>query len=244
MSAVTVSSQDAMERFKRTQDLVLAENKQAAEAVFNNNISKMENIFKTGEIEQGSIDWLIFEVKSVKMMKLFLRYGGDMHKLGRPLHPHPITLMLDSTSSLHNYTADSKDRSDLVKLIEFLIEEGGDFNAVDEFGSTPFINCARNGETGLCKFLVERGANPSAKRNDGSTALHIAAQCVYVDVFRYLVEECGLDINAEYQDEDLHPTTTLCNAALDGNIDVCRYLLKKGAKVDAGFQPLMAAAEV
>jgi ankyrin repeat protein len=178
------------------------------------------------------------------MIKLFLRYGGDIHKVGPPHYPHPTSLLLNSTASLDDHASDSIERRELVKLIKFLIEEGADLNALDGFGDTPFLNCARNGETGLCKFLVERGADPSIKRNDGGTALHAAAQSVHVDVFRYLVEECGLDIDAEYLDVELRPSTPLCTAALTGNIEVCRYFLEKGAIVDKGYQPLIAAAEV
>jgi ankyrin repeat protein len=115
---------------------------------------------------------------------------------------------------------------------------------VDSSGSTSFLNCARNNETELCKFLVERGADPSVKRNDGGTALDAAAVHGGVKVSRYLVEDCGLDIDAEYQDEKMRPTTPLRNAASKGNIDVCGFLLEKGAIVDRGYQPLMAAAHV
>jgi hypothetical protein len=238
------SKQDAMKRFERARDLLLKENKQAAEAVFDNNISKMEKIFKTGGIKQEAIDHLIFYIGSVKMMKLFLRYSGDMHELGPPLHPHPITLMLDYTGCIIEYGVDSIERRELVKLIVFLIEEGSDVNAVDSLGSTPFWNCARNGETGLCKFLVERGADPSFKRIDGGTALHAAAEKGGAEVFRYLVGDCGLDIDAESKDDQLRQRTPLYDAALNGNIEVCKYLLEKGAKVDAGRQPLLAAAQV
>jgi hypothetical protein len=243
MSAASIN-QDALKNYERRKELLIKENKQAAEAVVKNNILKMEKLFKTGGLEQEAIDWLIFYVTSLKMIKLFLRYGGDMHKLGPPLHPHPIILMLDNTAMLHNYAADSSERRELVKLIEFLIEEGADVNAVDEDGFTPFINCAWNGETGLCKFLVERGADPSTKRNNGGTALHATACLDRVDVFRYLVEDCGLDIDAECRNENMRPRTPLFLAALLGNIKACRYLLEKGAIVDRGYQPLTAAAQV
>jgi hypothetical protein len=87
------SNQAAMKRFERSRDLFLKENKQAAEAVFDNNISKMEYIFKTDGIKQEVIDTLFFEVMSLKMMKLFLQYGGDIHKHGPPLHPTPYNLL-------------------------------------------------------------------------------------------------------------------------------------------------------
>jgi hypothetical protein len=235
-----------MKNYERGRELLFKENKQAYDAVNDNNISKMGKIFKNGGIDQGAIDHFIFYVKSVDMMMLFIRYGGDMYKHGPPLYPTPITLLFHFTSLLHDHTADSIERRDLVKLAEFLIEEGADVNAVDELGSSSFWNCAGSGETGLCKFLVERGADPSAKRNDGGTALHVAAGSCQVDVFRYLVEECGLDVNAECHDENMNQRTPLFLAALKGQIDVCTYLLAKGAKVDGGegAQPLLGAAEV
>jgi hypothetical protein len=169
---------------------------------------------------------------------------GDINKLGPHLHPTPRSLLLNATASLRNFAAESIERRDLVKLVEFLIEKGAEVNAVDELGDTPFMHCASDGETGLCKFLVERGADPSIKRNDGGTALHAAAGSCHVDVFRYLVEECGLDIDAESKDENMRPRTPLFLAAMHGNMKACTYLLGKGARVDGGRQPLIAAAQV
>jgi hypothetical protein len=71
------SNQEAMKNYKRARDLLLKENQQAYDSVSKDNASKMGKLFKTGGIEQGAIDLLIFGVKSVEMIKLFLRYGGD-----------------------------------------------------------------------------------------------------------------------------------------------------------------------
>jgi ankyrin repeat protein len=161
-----------------------------------------------------------------------------------PHHPHPCTLLLNCTVGLIEYGVDSIERRDLVKVIEFLIGEGANLNAFDQFGDTPFMNCAKGGDVRLCKFLVERGADPSIKRNDGGTSLHTAAAQGREDVYQYLVEDCGLDINAESKDEKGRPRTPLCIAASNGNVDACRYLLEKGARVDTGLQPLTAAAGV
>jgi hypothetical protein len=238
------SNQDAMKRFERARDLLFKENQRAYEAIRKKDVSTMEKIFKTGGVEQEAIDLLIFSVRNVKMSKLFLRYGGDIHKLGPPLHPTPYTLLLNCTTNLQNYGVVSIERRDLVKLIEFLIEEGADVNDVDELGTTSFMNCIMNGEAGLCKLLVGRGADPTAKRSNGGTALHAAAQKGHVDVFRYLVEDCGLNIDAEFIGKDSRPRTPLFLAACYGNMKACRYLLEKGAIVDKGYRPLMAAAQV
>jgi hypothetical protein len=68
-------------KFERGRDHLHSQNKIASEAVKNNNVTKMEKIFKAGGIEQEAIDYFIFCLKSVEMLKVFLRYGGDKHKL-------------------------------------------------------------------------------------------------------------------------------------------------------------------
>jgi ankyrin repeat protein len=132
-----------------------------------------------------------------------------------------------------------------VKLVEFLIKEGVDVNSQSHGGETPFWCCAKCGPIKLLKMLVEQGANPNISRiTDGATALHMAAQNGNIDICRYLVEECGLDVNAISSHEIQSQTTPLFDAAGDGQLDVCKYLIGKGALVDAGYQPLTSAAMV
>jgi hypothetical protein len=166
-----------MESFKRERELLIKGNKLSFSAVLYDDVLKMENIFKTGGIEQEAIDHFIFYAQSVEMMKLILRYGGDMHKLGPPSHPQPYAPLRDFTSSgLNDFKAGSIRRQKVVKLIVFLVESGSDLNVADDKGFTYFMNCAEHGATGLCKFLVEQGADSSAKRTNGGTALHMCAQ--------------------------------------------------------------------
>jgi hypothetical protein len=191
--------QEANERFKRARDLLMERNKRAKGAVISNNVSKMEKIFKAGGIKQDAVDHLIFWVKSVEMMRLFLLYGGDMHKLGPPDIPNPIPLLWTFTFLIQNHATDSFERRELMKVIMFLIAEGADVNAADDKGTSTFFLCARYEDLELCKMLVERGVDPTTKAEDGGTALHLAAHGESPDIFRYLVEDCGLDINAEFQ---------------------------------------------
>jgi hypothetical protein len=94
-----LADREDLERCEKARGLLLKKNKRARDAVDSNNVSKMDKIFRAGGIKQDAIDLLIFCVKSVEMMKIFLRYGGNLHKLGPPLHPDPRTLLSDCTAS-------------------------------------------------------------------------------------------------------------------------------------------------
>jgi ankyrin repeat protein len=236
MSA-TKTKKEAEEKYEKTRLRMFGENRQALDAVHNNNISKMENIFKTVDIKQEAIDYLLFSVNSVKMLKLFIRFGADIHKLGPADFPHPHSLLTVRATCLVDDSTNST-----AKLIEFLIDNGADVNFKDESGRSAFWLCASDGQLKLCKLLVERGADTAVSRlEDEGTALHIASRYDQVDVCQYLIDVCGLNIDALTRAPSQTP---LCLAALAGKIKVCKYLLEKFANVDAGFQPLSAAAQV
>jgi ankyrin repeat protein len=221
---------------KEIEELVYFKNGASFKAVKVDDTLKMEKIFKTGGIQQEAIDHLMFDVKSVEMLKLFLQYGGDTHKLGPRLHPRPHTL-------LYCYMKRLKDRKEkkFMKLIEFLIGEGADVGFQDEGRETAFQICAFRGQFELGKRLVERGADPFVSRkSDKCTALHLAAHNGHIEIVRYLVDNCGLYIDSMTSDLQ----TPLFLAALEGRTGVCKYLLEKGASADAGRQPLLVAALV
>jgi hypothetical protein len=243
------SNQEAMMNYEREREILFAENIHALEATSNDKASKMEAIFKMGGIKQEAIDSLIFGVRSVEMMTVFLRYGGDIHKIGPPNNPHPLSLLWISTSMLQEYPANSIERRELVKLVKFLIVEGVDLNVVDKDAYTPFAACVAAEEFELYKMLIERGADPSSKRNDGWTALHAATRLSNLSgqlaLIRYLVEECGLNIDSEYQDpRSGAPLTPIGIAASNGDSEMCKYFLRRGAKVDTRDNPLLCAARV
>jgi hypothetical protein len=227
---------EEQERYDKAVELYLKKNTKAVNAVIKDDVPMTEKIFKTIGVEKKAIEHLIFSVKSVEMIKLLIQYGADIHKLGPPLHPHPRSLLFVCSIGL-------KDRKDSksVKLMEFLIEEGVDVNVTDVHELTVFWNCIIYGELGMCILLVERGADPNfTRKSDKRTALHDAALTGRVASCRYLVEDCGLDIEAMTRDLQ----TPLYFAAYGGNLDVCKYLLEKGASVDLGDQPLSISAQV
>jgi ankyrin repeat protein len=233
MNSIAVEKEREAQEIEEKISRIFKENKQASIAIKKNDVRKMEKIFKSGRIEKEAIDFLILLVRSAEMMKLFIRYGGDIPKLGSLIHPR----------------------------------QGSDVNFKDVFGVTPLFYCASRGWTNLCRLLVEHGVDPNTKTDRGKTAMSIAFLNGHLEVLRYLVEECGsspdaldlrmsimsghidifrylAEISGSSVDSMSSGQTHLCLAVLSGQIEVCQYLLEKGAKVDAGRQPLMAAALV
>jgi ankyrin repeat protein len=216
-------------------ELYRVKNKTAIDAVLRDDIFMMENIFNTGGIEQLAIERLIFSVNSVEMLKLFLRFGGDIYMLGPPNDPQPHTLLYELSLSLQSRKDDK-----FVKLIEF-IKEGAYVDFEDEDGATAYWICAEYGQLGLCKKLIERGADPfvtpKAKK---MTALRALASNDQFDVCRYTDKGFGLDIEATTRCLN----TSLSLASMDGRIEVCKYLLENGARVGAGIHLLIGASQV
>ena len=102
----------------------------------------------------------------------------------------------------------------------YLIRRDADVRA-DKYGVKPFLAAAGAGNRFAAKFLRNAGADTSCRFSDGRTALHSAAGYERLDLVEFLVEECGLDVNA--QD---NAGMTPAHYAAAGNQDtaVLRYL--------------------
>lgn len=61
---------------------------------------------------------------------------------------------------------------------EILIRAGSDVNAQNKNGKTALMSAAGNGYTRMSKFLIEHGANPKTKDNNGKTAEDYAAEAI------------------------------------------------------------------
>ena len=86
-----------------------------------------------------------------------------------------------------------------MNTVKFLVEQGTDINAQDEYGNTALIRAARNGDMDKVKFLVEQGANINAQDKGGKTALMWAARERCTKIVKLLVE---LDADIDAQDKD------------------------------------------
>jgi ankyrin repeat protein len=120
-----------------------------------------------------------------------------------------------------------------------LIGRGLDVNTASPDGTTLLMTAARNGNLRLFDALLRMRANHLIRNKYGDTALMFAALHGRLDAVKRLADLGGPQENRD-------GWTPLHYAAFGGHVEVARYLMEKGAKVDAaapnGHSALMLAA--
>lgn len=103
-------------------------------------------------------------------------------------------------------------------------------------------DAARHGYTAILTWLKAKGADLNRADNEGYSPLLAAAENGQLATLRYLVEKVGVDVRSRTKTRQ----TALMMACLNGKSDVCRYLLDRGANLNArsvqGGTALMYAA--
>lgn len=135
-------------------------------------------------------------------------------------------------------------------VAENLIAQGSNVNHYSSDYGTPLHVTCRTAEPVLFKALISRGAD--VKRADASgyhsTLLGVLASTGShwerkKDIAEYLLEEAQVDPNARCRKQPYYP---LCRAAWEPTEDFVKYLLEKGADVNAedawGLKPLHFAS--
>ena len=112
-----------------------------------------------------------------------------------------------------------KGKLDLVKIA---LNNGGNIDAQDNFGKTPFIWASENGHIEIVKYLVENGVDIHAQDD---WALMEASGGGHLPVVKYLVSQ-GANIHAQ---DDL----AFIWASDNGHLPVVKYLYSKGANIHA-----------
>jgi ankyrin repeat protein len=177
--------------------------------------------------------------KHFRIAELLHRHGADLDVRGESnhtlLHIACITGIPDVIQWLLNHGADVNTLSNMpwapidlaisrghLQEVRMLIEYNANINIETEFGEGPLHVAASradiNDQVGILQLLLDHGANPNARDDDGSTPLH---HCSW------------------WQKGGYSPT--------QGSVEGARLLLKYGAIIDAedkeGRTPLQIALE-
>jgi len=113
-----------------------------------------------------------------------------------------------------------------VRVVDFLIEQGGDVHAINKGDHTCLMLAANHGDVACAERLIRAGAALDQQEKNGWQAVHCAARFGHADFIDFLVEE-GADLDACTPDG-----VTPLMAAIEGNrFDCAIRMIQSGADV-------------
>ncbi|XP_059488664.1 uncharacterized protein LOC132204279 [Neocloeon triangulifer] len=117
-----------------------------------------------------------------------------------------------------------------VEIAEILLKKGANVNKTEEdLNATPLLLAAEHASVEMCKLLVENHAEKCAKDKHKNNAMHYAAKKGKLDNVSYLYDLGTFSIEEKGRFE----RTALHLAAMEGYVDIAKFLIKKGAQIDA-----------
>jgi ankyrin repeat protein len=102
-----------------------------------------------------------------------------------------------------------------------------------------FLSAIKTNNTRVVQSLLTRGVDPNTPDEKGNPALFLAIQSRSWNVVKVLVEARGIQLD----ERNPHDETPLMLSVIQGEVDVARLLIDKGADVNkTGWTPLHYAA--
>ncbi|MCU0332049.1 MAG: ankyrin repeat domain-containing protein [Ignavibacteriaceae bacterium] len=175
----------------------------------------------------------VIDKDTIKIEQL-LQSGVDMNTQ----HPTSGTTVLMIASSDYYYD----------DMVDYLIRKGAKLDLQDSEGKTALLWAASNSLPNA-KILVANGANVNINANDGMTpflqaTLGVSSGKVSIELCD-LLRKNGAKINASLTKKSVMGWTALHYAAINGDAELVKYLIKYGANVNKstgeGSTPLYLA---
>ncbi|CAH8662286.1 unnamed protein product [Schistosoma rodhaini] len=129
------------------------------------------------------------------------------------------------------------------KMLDKLIEFGGDVNRPVKNGFTPLHLATKRNHLDSIHLLISKGAITDKGSRNGYTPLHLASQDGQIEIVKVLAEKYKAQVDAAAKDG----LTPLHLAVQEDKVSVAEYLLSSGASINtktlkAGFTPLHSSA--
>eukprot|EP00300_Choanocystis_sp_HF-7_P006884 c14961_g1_i2.p1 GENE.c14961_g1_i2~~c14961_g1_i2.p1 ORF type:complete len:626 (-),score=99.01 c14961_g1_i2:1270-3147(-) len=129
-----------------------------------------------------------------------------------------------------------------INIVRFLVEIGrANVAKATNSGVTPLWVASYNGHVEVVRYLVKAGADVEAVNSHRLSPLWTATQRGHIEVVKCLINEAHASIDSM----DFRSRTPLCMAAINGALDIVRFLHSVGANLEAstnkGRTPLLFA---
>jgi len=129
-------------------------------------------------------------------------------------------------------------------ILKLLREKGAEVNTETYFSNrTPLIDAAALGELNMIKYLIDNNADMNATDSEGYSTLHKAVSIDRLDIVKFF-GDYNANVNTFTTPVERTP---LLDAVGNGNIEMAKYLLGKGAYINAmddkGYTALHEAAK-
>ncbi|CCW68172.1 unnamed protein product [Phytomonas sp. Hart1] len=158
--------------------------------------------------------------------------------------PENVSKCICQSGNSIAHLAIGKDPTMLKYVLETL---KGNVNAVNFQGRTPLHEAVTHNYVECCKILLDHGADDSLQSSTLSTPFHTAASCGSVECMEILLQHSG-DPVVKVNELDKNKSSALHKCAFGGDVQVSRWLVEHGAKVDEvdcmGLTPLLVAVKM
>ncbi|GLT85917.1 hypothetical protein SLE2022_040880 [Rubroshorea leprosula] len=161
---------------------------------------------------------------------------GDLDKVRKFVEEDGISLLIPDLNGY--YALQWAALKNYPEIVQYIIEHGGNVNAVDNYKQTALHWAAVRGPIAVADLLLQNGARVEATDTNGYRAVHVAAQYGQTAFLNHLI----VKYHADYEATDNDGRSPLHWAAYKGYSDTVRLLLfrdaSQGSQDSNGCTPL------
>ncbi|VDO04760.1 unnamed protein product [Rodentolepis nana] len=164
--------------------------------------------------------------------------GYDLHRAIEFENIDKLNAILENRNRKIEYT-DLMDHTPLMaaviknkmNIVQILLKYGADVNTANKLGRTALMISSNEGHVDIVELLIQRGAKVNAQDANGMTAIFYAVDGEFSNVIRTLAN-AGADVNHKESENGYTPLIRLASLTNNGNAEVGKTLLERGAAVN------------